>query len=98
MRGRHRHLAALAEWAGGPFSLAHKVAIQYNSRYPGIGSDSWACRRGPSWPAGYTDAMANAHPLNWKLKVIAEIAPANMSKSISPPGSGPRKSRSRPLA
>ena len=30
---------------------------------------------GPSWPPGYTDAMANAHPLNWKLKLIAEIAP-----------------------
>jgi hypothetical protein len=28
----------------------------------------------PSWP-GYTDTMANAHPLNWKLKLMAEIAP-----------------------
>src|SRR5262249_11349288 len=36
---------------------------------------SWASRRaGPSWPR-YTDAMANAHPLNWKLKLMAEIAP-----------------------
>jgi hypothetical protein len=26
-------------------------------------------------PTGYTDAMANANPLNWKLKLMAEIAP-----------------------